>query len=122
LSLDRYAGVALLLCLPHFELFPFLPARFTRFFAIPVDHDLVIEVEYGSTKGRVVPFVVRLMADIDGRKMCISRFDSAHLEAPPHRDVLGLRSGLRRKEFYEELDYGDAVKYATEDFKRYGSD
>jgi hypothetical protein len=99
-----------------------LPARFTRFFAIPVDDDLVIEVEYGCTKGKAVPFVVRLMTDIDGRKLCISRFDSAHLEDPPHRDILGLRFGLRQKEFYEELDYGDAVKYAIEDFKEYGPD
>jgi hypothetical protein len=34
----------------------------------------------------------------------------------------GCGSGLRHKEFYEELDYGKAVKYAVEDFKRYGSD
>lgn len=97
-----------------------MPARFTRFFAIPVNHDLVIEVEYGSTKGKAVPFVVRLMADIDGRKTCISRFDSAHLEDPPHRDILGLRSGLRHKEFYAGLDYGDAVKYAIDELKQYG--
>jgi hypothetical protein len=60
--------------------------------------------------------------DIDGRKTCISRFDSAHSEDPPHRDILGLRSGLRHKEFYEGLDYGDAVKYAIDEFKEYGSD
>lgn len=33
-----------------------------------------------------------------------------------------MRSGLRHKEFYAELDYGNAVKYAIEDFKKYGPD
>jgi hypothetical protein len=37
--------------------------RFTRFFAVPVNEDLVIEVEFGITKGLPVPFVVRLMAE-----------------------------------------------------------
>jgi len=36
---------------------------FTKFFAVPVDEDLVIEVEFGLTKGLPVPFVVRLMAE-----------------------------------------------------------
>jgi hypothetical protein len=35
--------------------------RFTRFFSVPVDEDLVIEVEFGLAKGIPVPFVVRLM-------------------------------------------------------------
>jgi hypothetical protein len=30
--------------------------RFTRFFSVPVDEDLVIEVEFGLTKGLPVPF------------------------------------------------------------------
>jgi hypothetical protein len=37
--------------------------RFTRFFAVPVDEDLVIEVEFGLTKGLPVSFVVRHMAE-----------------------------------------------------------
>ena len=94
--------------------------RYTRFFAIPVNDDLVIEVEFGFTHGFAVPFVVRLMADLDGRRICISRFDSAHVEQPPHRAVLGLRGGLLSKEFYDGLDYGEAVKYAIEDFRKNG--
>ncbi len=41
---------------------------------------------------------------------------------PPHRDVLGLRAGLVCKEFYDELDYIDAVRYAIADFKEHGSE
>ena len=96
--------------------------RFTRFFAVPVNEDLVIEVEFGLTRGLPVPFVVRLTAEVDGRSVCVSRFDSAHLSEPPHRDVLGLRAGLLCKEFYDELDYSDAVRYAITDFKENGSE
>ena len=96
--------------------------KFTRFFSIPVDEDLVIEVEFGFTRGLPVPFVVRLIAEVDGRSVCVSRFDSAHLDQPPHRDVLGLRGGLLLKEFYDDLDYGAAVKYARDDFRQHGSD
>lgn len=95
---------------------------FTRFFSVPVDEDLVIEVEFGLTKGIPVPFVVRLMAEVEGRSVCLSRFDSAHLDQPPHRDVLGLHAGLLCKEFYDDLDYGDAVRYAIDDFKANGSE
>ena len=81
---------------------------------------LAIEVEYAVTSGMPVPFVVRLMTHIAGKKVCISRFDSAHLKDPPHRDILGLSSGLRGKVFYPELDYRHAVQYAIIDFKTHG--
>lgn len=96
--------------------------RFTQFFVIPLDDDLVIEVEYGFSGGVPVPFVVRLMAEVSGRKVCVSRYDSAHLDQPPHRDVIGLKGGTIRKIFCESMDYRDAVKYAITDFKLHGQD
>jgi hypothetical protein len=60
------------------------------------------------------------MTQITGKTHCISRFDSAHLQEPPHRDILGLNSGLRGKVFYPELDYRYAVQYAILDFKAHG--
>jgi hypothetical protein len=96
--------------------------RFTQFFVVPLDDDLVIEVEYGFDQGLPMPFVVRLMAELSGRKVCVSRYDSAHLHEPPHRDVLGLNSGNIKKIFYESLDYRDAVKYAIHDYKLHGQD
>jgi hypothetical protein len=81
---------------------------------------MAIEVEYAITSGIPVPFVVRLMGQIAGKKHCISRFDSAHLKESPHRDILGLKSGLRGKVFYAELDYRSAVQYAIIDFKSNG--
>jgi hypothetical protein len=93
---------------------------FSNSFAIPIDGNLFIEVEYGMLGGIPMPFVVRLMTRAQGVKMCISRFDSAHLQEPPHRDLLGLRKGNRGKFFYESLDYADVVAYAILDFKKNG--
>lgn len=89
-------------------------------FAIPIDGDLVVEVEYDMNEGIPVPFVVRLIGKCHGRKTCISRYDSAHLQEPPHRDLLGFRKGSLGKVFYENLDYRDAVAYAILDFKKNG--
>jgi hypothetical protein len=97
-----------------------MPDSYSNSFAVPVDDELAIEIEYDMQDGTPMPFVVRLMAHVEGRKVCVSRFDSAHPEKPPHRDVLGHRDGLRHKVFYETLDYRDAVFYAILDLKKYG--
>ena len=99
-----------------------MPDYFLNSFSIPVDDDLAIEVEYDMKDGKPMPFVVRLMAQVAGRKICISRFDSAHPDKPPHRDILGHHDGLRGKVFYEQLDYNDAIRYAVLDLKHYGQD
>jgi hypothetical protein len=93
---------------------------YSNFFSIALDDTLAIEVEYAITGGVPVPFVVRLMTQITGKTHCISRFDSAHLKESPHRDILGLKSGLRGKVFYPELDYRCSVQYAILDFKTHG--
>jgi hypothetical protein len=97
-----------------------LKTPYSKFFLVPLTDALAIEVEYAITAGIPVPFVVRLMTQIAGKKHCISRFDSAHLQDSPHRDILGLHSGLRGKVFYPELDYRCAVQYAILDFKAHG--
>jgi hypothetical protein len=93
---------------------------YTNSFAIPIDGSLAIEVEYGMRDGIPMPFVVRLIGKVNETKMCISRYDSAHLQEPPHRDLLGIRRGNRGKIFYENLDYADVVAYAILDFKKNG--
>jgi len=54
-------------------------------------------------------------------EVCITRYDNAH-EAP-HRDVLGQRSGLIRKDFCANLSLKKAFSYALDDlsnnFKQY---
>ena len=93
-----------------------------RFFVVPVDDRLVIEVEYSMKDGIPLPFVVRLMTEWEEEKICVSRFDSSHREEPPHQDIMGLRQGLLEKVFYPELDYRDTVAYAITEFKSHGQD
>ena len=93
---------------------------FSNSFAIPIDGSLVIEVEYDMREGLPTPFVARLIGKVNGAKACISRYDSAHLQEPPHRDLLGLQQGNRGKFFYETLDYADVIAYAILDFKKNG--
>ncbi|MDD5200882.1 MAG: hypothetical protein PHC88_13890 [Terrimicrobiaceae bacterium] len=97
-----------------------MPNAYQNYFSLPLDEDLAIEVGYDMCHGRPMPFVVRLMAQVAGKKFCVSRFDSAHPDEPPHRDVLGLREGLRGKISHPKLDYRDAVSYAVLDFKKHG--
>jgi len=94
--------------------------EYSNNFAIPIDGDLVIEVEYEMSEGSPMPFVVRFIGKCNGKKTCISRYDSAHPQETPHRDLLGLRKGSIDKIFYENLDYCDAVAYAILDFKKHG--
>jgi hypothetical protein len=51
----------------------------TSFFSVPVDEDLVIEVEFGLTKGLPVPFVMRLMAKPSPREFAVFSLQSSVL-------------------------------------------
>ncbi len=44
---------------------------------------------------------------------CICRYDTAH--GAPHKDVLGKRSGLIRKEWCENLPFKEAFAHAIHD-------
>ena len=66
-------------------------------------------------RGRVVSFVVRLMK-IDGEKeVNVARFDTSH--GVPHRDVLGKRRGLIRKEWLFSMSLSKVLQDAIADFK-----
>jgi hypothetical protein len=61
--------------------------------------------------GRVENFSVVLINDGE----CVTRYDCAH--QMPHRDVLGRKSGLIRKEFWD-MSKKEALEHALADFKR----
>ena len=44
---------------------------------------------------------------------CVARYDTAHKQA--HRDVLGQRKGLIKKEWCENMSFKEAFKYAIAD-------
>ena len=65
--------------------------------------------------GRVISFVVRLMWD-DGRdEHNVIRYDTAH--GVPHRDTLGIRLGLLRKDWFPDLRLDAVLQQAIEDCK-----
>lgn len=53
---------------------------------------------------------------VDPRGRCITRYDCAH--ESPHRDVLGKKSTLIRKEFCENMSKEKAFQHAISDLKK----
>jgi len=65
--------------------------------------------------GRIVSFVVLLIAEIAGREHCVARYDTAHVT--PHRDILGIKKGLLEKEWFFESSSEEVFDYAIRDFQ-----
>lgn len=65
--------------------------------------------------GEVISFAVVLLYLHKGHWIDISRYDTAH--GYPHRDVLGLREGLRGKLRVSRLSTKQAFRYALRDLK-----
>ena len=64
--------------------------------------------------GRIVDFVVRLMR-LGDPDVNLARYDTAH--GLPHRDVLGRRRGLLRKDWLPTMTLKEALEYAIYDLK-----
>lgn len=83
-------------------------------FEIPLIDEFWIAVEIRSVAGEITEFVVRLM-ELGEEPTCVARYDSAH--RVPHRDVLGRRRGLLRKDWLTGTPLKQALEYAIMDFK-----
>lgn len=83
-------------------------------FEIPLAGQFYVAVEIESLAGRITSFVVRLMkmAEPD---VNIARYDTAHNF--PHRDVLGKKKGLLRKDWLVGMGLKDALQFAINDLK-----
>jgi hypothetical protein len=79
---------------------------------IPLDGPSYLAVHVVREYGRITGFAVVLIRE----GVCISRYDCAHEE--PHRDVLGKKSALIRKEFCENMSKEEAFQHAISDFKK----
>ncbi len=75
-----------------------------------------IYVERTTDEGHVTRFRVLLFATIDEMTHCVTRYDTAHGYA--HRDVLGLKEGLRGKLACHILTHDQAFQYAIHDIKQ----
>lgn len=83
-------------------------------FYIPLKAGFYVAVRIGILNGQILGFAVRLMLEGDPDKN-IARYDTAHNY--PHRDVLGCRKGLLRKDWLEGIDLKEALEIAIDDFK-----
>jgi hypothetical protein len=83
-------------------------------FEIPLTDEFSIAVEIKSLAGEITAFVVRLMKSGE-EPTNLARYDTAH--GVPHRDVLGQRGGLLRKDWLTGTPLKNALEYAINDFK-----
>ena len=83
-------------------------------FYIPLKDGLYVAVRIEVLNGQILAFAVRLMLESDPDKN-IARYDTAHNY--PHRDVLGRRKGLLRKDWLEGINLKKALEIAIDDFK-----
>ena len=87
----------------------------TKDFRIWINETTYIVVDLGMVRGRVVSFVVRLMKIENEKGFNVARYYTAH--GVPHRDVLGRRKGLIRKDWLFDVLVDVALQDAIADFK-----
>ena len=83
-------------------------------FEIPLNGGFYLLVRIESWHGRVSGFVVLLLRT-GVPDTNVARYDTAH--GQPHRDLLGKRTGLLRKDWLEGMSLREALKYAIDDLK-----
>ena len=66
-----------------------------------------------TENGEVLSFAIVLLAQHKGHWIDVSRYDTAH--GYPHRDVLGLKEGLRGKLRMVTLNRKQCFRYAIRD-------
>jgi len=83
-------------------------------FEVPLTAEFYLAVEIESVAGQITAFVVRLMkmADAD---VNLTRYDTAH--NVPHRDLLGRKKGLLRKDWLAGMSCKEALQFAINDLK-----
>jgi hypothetical protein len=87
----------------------------SKHYRIWLDDRTYIAVEFVMVRGRVVLFVVRLMRIEGDEEANIARYDTAH--GAPHRDSIGRKKGLLRKEWFPDLTLDIVLRNAIFDFR-----
>ena len=84
--------------------------------AIFLESGAWIEIHRDTVAGRTVSFRVVMLSDIGGTRYCVTRYDTAHGYA--HRDVIGMKEGLRGKILCPTFTYNQAFEYAIRDIEQ----
>jgi len=86
-----------------------------RDFEIWIDGTTAIRIYQSTHRGRLVSFVVVLVALIEGKWIAVGRFDTAH--GIPHQDILGYKEGLLEKVWYDDAAPKDVFGLAIATFQ-----
>jgi hypothetical protein len=81
---------------------------------MPLTDDFYLAIEIESFAGQITAFVVRLMK-MTNPDVNLARYDTAH--NVPHRDVLGRKKGLLRKDWLAGMSFKAALQFAINDLK-----
>ena len=81
--------------------------------ALPSGARIIVSIK--MVGGRVVSFVVRLVARRASREYDVARYDTAH--GKPHLDLLAPSGRVTEKKWLEINDFETALTVAIEDFK-----
>ena len=84
-------------------------------FRIPIAPGFSLLVSFVQFRGQVISFSVVLLAEASTGQRDIASYDTAH--GIPHRDPLGLRSGLVRKDWFPTIPNDEVLSAAITDFK-----
>ena len=84
-------------------------------FTIRLSGNAMIVVEFVTVRGQVVSLVVRLMLKTVGGLVNVVRYDTAH--GMPHKDVLGKKGDLIRKEWLGNISLPEALAFAVRDLR-----
>lgn len=87
-----------------------------KIFEIVINATTVIHVFSHTHLGRLINFSVVLMVFHEDKWVDVGRFDSAH--GTPHRDILGKRTGLREKVWYDDLTPKQVFALAISTFRK----
>ncbi len=69
-----------------------------------------------TREGETTAFRVVFLAEIEGTRYCVTRYDTAHGYA--HRDIMGRIEGLRGKLPCPTVSYSQAFHYAIRDIEQ----
>ena len=76
---------------------------------------LFIHIVFLQEGGEVSAFAVVLVAETADGLVNVARYDTAH--GVPHRDVLGRKKGLLRKQWFPTVSSAKVLDLAIADFK-----
>jgi len=75
----------------------------------------MLRIRFQTSSGQVSAFTVQYETTIEGRRMPVTRYDSAH--GRPHQDVLDRQGNLVEKRWLDGRTFSEALTEGTSDLR-----